>query len=453
MRGNGSITDESVHFVSSIEEMTDLTMKYVLEGYIYEAKTTVIEGETISPDLFEPTEIESADFLNKRMSGTTGSVGDSDGSFVTDFIEIPDNFADIESFMVRLNREAILTGQSKVVFFNGTTRVGANILKSDTNTTIFNGETISDIRIQGDSTSILPTDWTKVTFVKLQYQLSVSALEWADIKDCKVTFDVYNTTTENTTRTEFVNTGEVYAPIVSTATVIGNAIDITGLKTDVEGLKTDVEALENTATNSQSNAIWYAIGDSITDGLYVGRDKCWVAHVLRFNGYDAEKSKNLGISGIGFVRPDPTNNQTIRNVVDGNIFSAVDLVTIAVGINDWQQSCTIDAVKAEMLYCFEKILTDNPYCKIYFITPFNKNRGAKESNWALGFEQNGITLETFVEEQISVCEANGVEVIDMTHNSVINRLNLTSVLLDNTHPTELCHLALGRELARKIMFA
>lgn len=438
---------DTLEVVSSIEEMTDPSKRYVLDGYIYESQTVVVEGEVTSPDLFEPTEATSADFLNKRLSGTSGSVSDHDGSFVTDFIPVPDNFSSIIPFTVRLNKGAILTGQSKVVFFSDSSRIGANILTT-TNTKVENGETVSDIRTQGDSSSVLPTDWSKVTHVKMQYQLATSAIGWNDIRDCKVTFDAYNETTEGTTRIEFVNTGEVYSPINRNEAIKKNTSDIAVLQKEVAVLK------NSGASAAQSGAVWYAVGDSITSGYLIGGPtKTWVAHVLKYNGYDAAKSRNLGVAGIGFVREDPTNAQVVQDIVNSNDFSTVDLVTVAVGINDWQNNCAIEDVKTAMAACFDKILSDNPYCKIFFITPFNKNRGSKETNWALGYEQNGITLEDFVAGQISACNDYGIEVIDMTHNSVINRENLTSVLYDNTHPNETCHIALGRELARKITFA
>ena len=457
--GGGGESSE-YEIVDSIDEMTDPTKQYVLDGYIYEAQTVVVEGEVTSPDLFEPTESSSADFLNKRMSGTSGSVTAKDGCFVTDFIAVPDDFASITPFTARLNHESICSGNSKAVFFNSSkSRVGANILRTDTNTTISNGETVSDIKTQGDSSSVLPTDWSKVAYIRIEYQLKTSALVWGDIKDCKVTFDAYNETTEGTTRTEFVNTGEIYAPAGSnTGAIVKNTINIAKNTeaieknaTDIEELKTDVESLKETG-GAQSDTVWYAVGDSITAGLYVGADKSWVAHVMNYNGYSAN-SKNLGVSGIGFVRADPTTSKTIRTVVDANSFANVDLVTVAVGINDWQESCNIEIVKTEMEYCFSKILTDNPCCKIYFVTPLNKNRGTQATNWALGFAVNGLTLEQFVEQQMSVCKNAGIEVIDMTHNSVINKYNLPSMFSDNTHPTADCHKALGKELARKITFA
>ena len=110
-----------------------------------------------------------------------------------------------------------------------------------------------------------------------------------------------------------------------------------------------------------------------------------------------------------------------------------------------------------MGYCFEKILTDNPYCKIIFIVPFNIwLKGSANTNWALGYsgsDVTGGTLQNFIDAQKSVCEQYGIQIIDMTNNSVINKVNIETVLYDKIHPNAECHIALGRELARRITYA
>jgi lysophospholipase L1-like esterase len=51
-----------------------------------------------------------------------------------------------------------------------------------------------------------------------------------------------------------------------------------------------------------------------------------------------------------------------------------------------------------------------------------------------------------------VCEWYGIEYIDMTHNSVVNRQNIEDLLIDKVHPSEACHKAMALELAKKIMY-
>lgn len=46
-----------------------------------------------------------------------------------------------------------------------------------------------------------------------------------------------------------------------------------------------------------------------------------------------------------------------------------------------------------------------------------------------------------------------IQVIDMTECQAINRHNITEALIDYTHPSAATHVALGKEIARRIMLA
>lgn len=58
----------------------------------------------------------------------------------------------------------------------------------------------------------------------------------------------------------------------------------------------------------------------------------------------------------------------------------------------------------------------------------------------------------FYQLQKTVCEFHGIELIDMTHSSIINRENIKTMLPDYVHPTVECHAVMARELTRKINF-
>lgn len=229
--------------------------------------------------------------------------------------------------------------------------------------------------------------------------------------------------------------------------------------------KTKIEELEEKIGTSPSNsgAVWYAIGDSITKGLYstspsdyaqpvIG--KRWVDYVAQYNGYELT---NLGISGSGFV-----TGTTFRTVVDGNDFSSVNLVTIMLGINDWKNYNAVgeeETIVSELRYGIEKIISQNPYCKIILITPLNAkigDRGTEDTNWAYGFDGTGTpfgSLKNFADKLKEVCEYYGIQVVDMTNSSIVNRKSITTVLPDGIHPNLDCYEVLGKELARRITFA
>lgn len=115
-----------------------------------------------------------------------------------------------------------------------------------------------------------------------------------------------------------------------------------------------------------------------------------------------------------------------------------------------------ESMVANMSYVIKKILWQNPLCKIFVITPINcKALGTYTSNWGINYAGTGgcgKPLQYVYEMQKYVCDQYGIELIDMTHNSVVNRENLRDVLADGIHPTEACHEQMARELARKIQF-
>jgi lysophospholipase L1-like esterase len=114
---------------------------------------------------------------------------------------------------------------------------------------------------------------------------------------------------------------------------------------------------------------------------------------------------------------------------------------------------------ANMRYVIKKILTDNPYCKIFVITPINcRSYGTYDTNWGINYKGgtgghlNSLGLQDIFDRMKEVCDYHGIELIDMTHSSVVNRENIKTALADYIHPTVECHAAMARELAKKINF-
>lgn len=222
---------------------------------------------------------------------------------------------------------------------------------------------------------------------------------------------------------------------------------------------------------------WVALGDSITQGWYGYTDDSgngqnalltdinarWVSLVAGMNGYTLT---NKGVGGTGYVTNGGHSDRKIaRQVADEIDFSAYDLVTLAYGVNDWKYDAvrgTMDddisaggTFYSNMRYVIEKILTDNPLCKIVVITPLNyANVGEEATNYGLGYSYpNSGTLEDIFEAEKEICEYYGIEYIDMTHSSVVNRKNIKDVLPDGCHPSIDCHKVIAKELSKKINFA
>lgn len=217
------------------------------------------------------------------------------------------------------------------------------------------------------------------------------------------------------------------------------------------------------------------MGDSITAGYYstgphaqgAEYDKSWARYVADKKGYNLT---NIAIGGSGYLdsehATDHTNAKTKANATN---FANVDMVTLAYGCNDWKYGLPIGNVNdskdagntmaSNMKYVIEKILSDNPYCKIFVMTPINCmgydfDYGDFSTNYGLGFtnQSNGKTLEDVFSVQKSICEYYGIQYIDNTHSSIVNRKNIRNMLLDGVHPNVECYKVMANEISEKITF-
>jgi lysophospholipase L1-like esterase len=217
---------------------------------------------------------------------------------------------------------------------------------------------------------------------------------------------------------------------------------------------------------------WCAMGDSITQGFVsTGATapssptpaKGWAHKVADMKNWIIT---NKGVCGSGWIQGGTNPPKPAYTVAEDTDFTQFDLVTLAYGINDWNtgvplgsvetydQNTTPDNVSSAICKTLDTIIASNPLCKIFVITPMNCWwRGDENTNWAIGAENAiGVTLEQFTQAIKTVCEYYGVEVIDMTHSSIVNRKNIKSCMLDQVHPTEAAYTAIAHELAAKIRF-
>lgn len=298
---------------------------------------------------------------------------------------------------------------------------------------------------------------------------------------------VDGTTTAPIEGTKAPTTGVVSAPTKAPTTSVVSAPTKAPTKAPTT---TAVFTEDSTEANTQNTTIgkneeqivppasplkWCAMGDSITQGWYSYYDADgnvkstpnasigWAYQVANMNGYELT---NKAIGGSGYIRSGGEGSavKNGKEVADATDFAEYDLVTLAFGVNDWKYNCVLGSMNddvdagtsmySNMRYIIEKILTDNPTCKIIVITPINcMLKGTYESNWGLGyaFTNNG-TLEDIFNAIVEVCEWYGIEHIDMTHNSVVNKDNISEMLIDKVHPSKECHKAMAQELAKRIHY-
>lgn len=221
---------------------------------------------------------------------------------------------------------------------------------------------------------------------------------------------------------------------------------------------------------------WLAMGDSITDGSYsvagdgssdgddathTDRSVTWVQKCADITGFVYD---NIAIGGTGWLKQGSQNDKkNAKQLADETDFTKYDLVTLAYGINDVKSpsptftfgdvtdSETANTLAGAMKYVFNKILTANPTCKVVVISPLNcrwGNGNVITNNWALGYTfAGGKTLEDMYQLMKSVCDYCGIQMIDMTHTSIINRYNMVAMTPDTIHPTLEAHERMAWQIA------
>lgn len=267
----------------------------------------------------------------------------------------------------------------------------------------------------------------------------------------------------------------------------GIADNAAGIQTNadaISALDTRVTALEN-----DSGVKWCAMGDSITEGVYsVNENGQAVSHTDKTNtwAYRLARAKgwtltNMGVGGTGFIDPKngvetgiPADEKRGWWLAHNTDFSQYNLITVAYGVNDYNANWPLgelndpedDLTDPSKIYgaiqsTIEGIMLTAKKAKLILITPLNErgygdSRGDYDSNYALGHPNSGRTLKQVRDAIIECCEYYGIEYIDQSYTSVINRLTLKdgveSMAPDGVHPSLDAHELLARELGAKIHF-
>lgn len=459
-------------FANDVSECTDETKLYVLpDGYIYGYMKKKVDIEHNANDSKRTLNVRMAtSALTKNADGTFSPTTVSTsgaGNLTTGAIELKNKTSPYNVTIKGLPKLYTNYYASLYVYYYNSSGAHLGYLYNQSFGLTSTAEADFDLPRTFDVSQA--SYWANAQYIVMVLGIKPknNSITATDVANLVINFENLNTSEYSY---GWHSTGHMFNTDDYGQAIEKNAADIAEMKAEVEELKQAAST-----TPSQSGAVWYAIGDSITRGLYstspteyaqpvIGQR--WVDYVAQYNGYELT---NLGVSGSGFV-----SGTTFRTVVDRNDFSNVDLVTIMLGINDWKNDTAVnkvgtmddavgttytDKIVPELRYGIEKIISQNPYCKIILITPINAKiggRGSEATNWAYGF--NGTitpcgSLKNFGDKLKEVCEYYGIQVIDMTNNSVVNRKSITTVLPDGIHPNLNCYKALGLELARKITFA
>lgn len=217
--------------------------------------------------------------------------------------------------------------------------------------------------------------------------------------------------------------------------------------------------------NMGDDYTWNAFGDSITRGTYSLEDgSTLVAYNKSYANIINTKFKhktfnNYGVGGLGYTVNGNDGRNALTVLQDAGI-AADSLVTIALGVNDWNQNATLgnksDSIGSETIYgkikqCVNYVCNRN--ARLILITPFNTCPGSTSgaNSWGYGTANTaGVTLSQICDAIIYVAKLFGVEYIDTRYNPVINNGNIKHQLYDNLHPSELCQYQIATYLERFI---
>jgi hypothetical protein len=84
---------------------------------------------------------------------------------------------------------------------------------------------------------------------------------------------------------------------------------------------------------------------------------------------------------------------------------------------------------------------------------YNGELGNYESNFALNHAHtNGWTLQELYEQMVNICKYYGLRYIDLTHCSIVNRINMDTICPDGEHPSMAAHIAIARILASELPY-
>lgn len=461
--GSGSLP-AGYEYVDSIPANADHSIKYILpDGYIWEWQSS--GGSSTVPHNANTGIINQAPQTGQNYD----TLITQSGVLTSD--KIPFSADWVPSSADRANSTIKVSGIAKLVpaYYNSSIIVYYYKADGTYITALRTSQIASLNRAALGSEISLPVEWyikdsdygsstwDQVGYVRVLLGISASGnITAQDVANVIINVAYYDAESEGSGGA-WVNTGIQYTP---------GSGDISDLTLRVSALESDVDDLQSEVEMQDSPKILYAVGDSITYGYGVGGNSgSWVKHVIDRNGYDAVNSRNLGESGLGFCT-ESTSSHTVQDIVGSTDFSGADIVTVALGINDWKNyNALLTDVWSGMEYVFGKIRTDNPYCKIYFIVPFNVSIGtsAYATFYGLGYTGDSNTLRPYahtllefigmLKERFTMSPLNGynVQIIDLTEGVAINRHNITTALMDNLHPTAETQAVLGKVIAQILL--
>lgn len=213
-----------------------------------------------------------------------------------------------------------------------------------------------------------------------------------------------------------------------------------------QSIQHSAKAAKLSLTNEKSSwkgCNWYAIGDSITYA-----DK-----------YQPLVQKGLGLN---VVVTDAIPGETIRtmtNHITAQKLKNIDLITVFGGTNDYASKRILGTIRDDktkntfyghLKYNIEKILANkSKNAKVVFFTPLKRGTYKKQVVYPKP-NAAGFRLEDYVEAEKKVCKLYAIPVIDLFHESGIEKKNLKRYTIDNLHPNDAGHKLIANVIIREL---
>lgn len=191
---------------------------------------------------------------------------------------------------------------------------------------------------------------------------------------------------------------------------------------------------------------WVSLGDSITwqDGKEYkkGENKGEVAKGYQSFIISSLKPKvlleNRGISGLPLT--EGSERGSLLESALSQSFTGFDLITIAVGTNDFKLNKNIGEYKRDpetftgaFQLLIEFIRRDNANCKIVLFTPLHRDN---DSYTSFSVNKAGFKLTDYMKVINEISELYELQVVDMFNESGINPETLGRYTLDGLHPND-----------------
>lgn len=125
---------------------------------------------------------------------------------------------------------------------------------------------------------------------------------------------------------------------------------------------------------------------------------------------------------------EPVKSMKVKHYKVSNNDAIMGAFDLQAGVNIGSMADDIEIggfMVANMRYIIKKILTDNPYCKIFVITSINcRSHSDYNINFGISYKGdtsrhfNNLGLQDIFDRMKKVCDYHGIEIINMTHSSI-----------------------------------